>query len=55
MYLLKLPEKWYYEVSHTNTEVKVLCFHKLGPYRNDFTRTVEKQFVFTEGKGFKFP
>ncbi|KAF0750370.1 THAP-type domain-containing protein, partial [Aphis craccivora] len=46
MFLLKPPEKWYYDVS--DTKIKVLSFYKLGPYRHDFTRAVEKQFVFTE-------
>lgn len=50
MFLLKPPEKWYYDVS--DTKIKVLSFYKLGPYRHDFTRAVEKQFVFTESKCF---
>jgi len=32
----------------------MISFHKLGPYRDDFTRSIEKQLIFTEGECFNF-
>lgn len=33
---------------------KIISFHKLGPYREDFTRCIEKQLNLTEGECFNF-
>lgn len=44
---LHIPEKWYYD-KHTIKKRKMISFHKLGPYRDDFTRSIEKQLIFTE-------
>ncbi|XP_016659235.1 uncharacterized protein LOC100574211 isoform X2 [Acyrthosiphon pisum] len=45
--VLNIPEKWYYD-KHTTKKIKMISFHKLGPYRDDFTRSIEKQLVLTE-------
>jgi len=30
----------------------MISFHKLGPYRDDFTTSIEKQLILTEGEYF---
>lgn len=32
------------------TLINCVCFHKLGPFKKDYTRYIEKQLVLTRGK-----
>lgn len=35
-------------------KLKMISFHKLGPCRDDFTRSIEKQLILSEGECFNF-
>jgi len=32
----------------------MISFHKLGPYKDDLTRSIEKQLILTEGECLNF-
>jgi len=47
--LLIVPPKWFTDISYHLKYEKVVAFHKLGLYKDDFTRYIEKQVVLTKG------
>jgi len=45
-----MPPKWYIDIGHkSNTIDTFIGFHFLGPYRDDFSRAIEKQIILTSG------
>ncbi|XP_027845854.2 uncharacterized protein LOC114126166 [Aphis gossypii] len=43
-----IPKKWFYDYECATKKHKSISFHKLGPVRDDFTRSIEKRLIFTE-------
>lgn len=51
--LINIPSKWYSDIGHVN-KINIISFYKLGPYKDNFTRVIEKQIIFTEGKYYSY-
>jgi len=48
---IKLPEKWYTDVSLNNFEKKLTkSFFKLTEFNQDYRRIISKQLIVTQGK-----
>jgi len=48
--LLTVPPKWFTDVSYHRKYEKVVAFQKLGLFKDDFSRFIEKQVVLTKGQ-----
>ncbi|XP_022167793.1 uncharacterized protein LOC111031953 [Myzus persicae] len=46
--ILNIPKKWYYDDNYASKKKKMISFHKLGPYKDDFATSIEKQLILTE-------
>lgn len=47
--LIRLPPKWYIDIGYKSNLETFIAFHLLGPFRDDFSRAVEKQIILTAG------
>lgn len=48
--LINMPPKWYIDIGHKSNNIETFIgFHILGPYRDDFSRAIEKQIILTLG------
>lgn len=48
--LINMPPKWYIDIGHKSKTIETFIgFHFLGPYRDDFSRAIEKQIILTSG------
>jgi len=47
--LLIVPPKWFTDISFHPKYEKVVVFHKLSLFKDDFSRYIEKQVVLTKG------
>jgi len=47
---INISSKWYIDIGHkSNSNDTFIGFHFLGPYRDDFSRAIEKQIILTSG------
>jgi len=44
---LSIPSRWHRDFSRANTKM-VIAFHKLGTYKENYVRFIEKQLILTE-------
>lgn len=47
--LIVMPPKWYIDIGHNKSNETFIGFHLLGPFRDDFSRAIEKQIILTSG------
>lgn len=47
---INMPFKWYVDTSiEFGVSRKIICFHKLSPFREKFLRSIEKQLILNNG------
>jgi len=48
--LINIPYKWFFDISYKQGVGEIIGFYKLGQFKEDLFRSLEKQLVLTESK-----